>query len=286
MRRSREARRQAREPSLTPSGNGSRPLVAAVPWGLVGLAALGLLVVPVLGVLVGQGLVFGRRFAVPPSPVLVDVTVVPSTEAVRSAAPVVEMAAFGDSAMAGVGVHQLEEALPVQLACRVAESLGRPVHVVGYARSGARTIDVLTEQVPLVRHVPDVSVLVVGTNDVMGVTMPARLARASRALLDALESLGSSVVMSTLPRFRSMRRLPHPLMEVVSGYGAVVGAVQRRAAATRPRVRLVDVGGAVGPEYFADVSTLSADAFHPSAAGYGRIADALVPAVLAFLETA
>jgi lysophospholipase L1-like esterase len=285
MRRSREARRWAREPSLTPSGNGSRPLVAAVPWGLVGLAAVGL-VVPALGVVVGQALVFGRRFVVPPTPALVDVTVVPSTEAVRSAAPVVEIAAFGDSAMAGVGVHHLEEVLPVQLACRVAESLGRPVHVVGYARSGARTIDVLTEQVPLVRHVPDVSVLVVGTNDVTGVTMPARLARASRALLDALESLGSSVVMSTLPRFRSMRRLPHPLMEVVSGYGAVVGAVQRRAAAMRPRVRLVDVGGAVGPEYFADVSTLSADAFHPSAAGYGRIADALVPAVLAFLESA
>ena len=284
MRRSREARRWEREPRLTPSGNGSRPLVAAVPWGLVGLAAVGL-VVPILGVVVGQALVFGRRFAVPAPPALVDVTVVPSTEAVRSEAPVVEMAAFGDSAMAGVGVHHLEEALPVQLACRVAESLGRPVHVVGYARSGARTIDVLTEQVPLVQHVPDVSVLVVGTNDVTGVTMPARLARASRALLDALESLGSSVVMSTLPRFRAMRRLPHPLMEVVSGYGAVVGAVQRRAAAMRPRVRLVDVGGAVGPEYFADVSTLSADAFHPSAAGYGRIADALVPAVLAFLES-
>jgi lysophospholipase L1-like esterase len=239
-----------------------------------------------VGLVVGQALVFGRRFAVPPAPALVDVTVMPSAEALRSGAPVVEIAAFGDSAMAGVGVHHLEEALPVQLAYRVAESLGRPVHVVGYARSGARTIDVLTEQVPLVRHPPDVSVLVVGTNDVTGVTMPARLFRTSRALLDALESLGASVVMSSLPRFRSMRRLPHPLMEVAIGYGAVVGAIQRRAAAMRPHVRLVDVGGAVGPEYFADVTTLSADAFHPSALGYGRIADALVPAVLAELEKA
>jgi len=31
---------------------------------------------------------------------------------------------------------------------------------------------------------------------------------------------------------------------------------------------------------------MSADSFHPSAAGYGRIADALVPAVLSVLETA
>ena len=286
MRRSLDAREQVRGPSLMPPGTGPYPPVAAVPWGRVGLAgALGL-VVPTVGLVVAQALVFGRRFAVPPAPALVDVTVVPSTAALRSPAPVVEMAAFGDSAMAGVGVHLLEDALPVQLAYRVAETLGRPVHVVGYARSGARTIDVLTEQVPLVRHPPDVSILVVGTNDVTGATMPRRLSRASRALLDALESLGASVVMSSLPRFRAMRRLPHPLMEVAIGYGAVVGAVQRRAAAMRPHVRLVDVGGAVGPEYFTDASTLSADAFHPSAAGYGRIADALVPAVLAVLETA
>ena len=285
MQRSREPRRQVREPALTPSGDAPRRPTACAPWGAVGLVVLGL-VVPAVGVVVGQALVFGRRFAVPPTPAPVDVTVLPSAEVLRSAASVVEMAAFGDSAMAGVGVHQVEDALPVQLAQRVAESLGRPVHVVGYARSGARTIDVLTEQIPLVRHVPDVAVLVVGTNDVTGVTMPARLARGSRALLDALESLGAAVVMSSLPRFRAMRRLPHPLMEVVIGYGAVVGAVQRRAAAMRPRVRLVDVGVAVGPEYFADVSTLSADAFHPSAAGYARIADALVPAVLAVLGPA
>jgi lysophospholipase L1-like esterase len=282
MRRSREAPGQGREPSPTPFGNGSRPLVAAVPWGLVGLAAFGL-VAPVVGLVVGEGVIFGKRFGVPPTPALVDVTVVPSPEVPRSAAPVVEMAAFGDSAMAGVGVHQLEEALPVQLAQRVADATGRPVHVVGYARSGARTIDVLTQQVPLVRQRPDVSVLVVGTNDVMTVTAPATLVRSSRALLDGLESLGASVVMSSLPRFRAMRRLPHPLMEVVTGYGAVVGAVQRRAAAMRPRVRFVDVGGAVGPEYFADAGTLSADSFHPSAAGYGRIADALLPAVLSAL---
>lgn len=273
MRRS----RQAREPRLPRASRAAR-------WGAALVAVLGL-VVPAVGVVVGQALVFGRRFAVPPAPALVDVTVVPSGETLNRVVPVVEMAAFGDSAMAGVGVHQLEEALPVQLAQRVAESLGRPVHVVGYARSGARTIDVLTEQVPLVRHPPDVSILVVGTNDVTGVTSPTRLARASRALLDALESLGASVVMSGLPRFGAMRRLPHPLMEVCIGYGAVVGAVQRRAAAMRPQVRLVDVGGAVGPEYFADVTTLSADAFHPSAIGYARIADALLPAVLAVLTT-
>jgi lysophospholipase L1-like esterase len=160
------------------------------------------------------------------------------------------------------------------------------VHVIGYARSGARTIDVLTRQVPRVRREPDVSVLLVGTNDVIGITTPATLTHSSGALLDALVSLGAPVVMSSLPKFRAMRLLPHPLMEAVLGYAAVVGSVQRRAAAGRPRVCFVDVVGAVGSEFVTDEGLMSADSFHPSAAGYGRIADSLVPAVLSVLETA
>lgn len=48
----------------------------------------------------------------------------------------------------------------------------------------------------------------------------------------------------------------------------------------------IDVVGAVGAEFVIDEGLMSADSFHPSAAGYGRIADALVPAVLSVLETA
>ena len=249
------------------------------PWW----AALGLLV-PLSGLLVGQTVLVARRYGASPALPPVDVTVAPSGGELASESTV-EMSAFGDSAMAGVGVERLEDSLPVQLAQRVADSTGRPVHVVCYARSGARTIDVLTEQVPEARREPDVSVLVVGTNDVTGLTAPVTLARSSSALLDSLESLGAPVVMSSLPKFRAMRLLPHPLREAVVGFGALVGAVQRHAAAGRPRVRFVDAVGAVGSEFVSDPGMLSGDSFHPSAAGYGRIADALVPAVLAVLET-
>jgi len=241
------------------------------------------LVVPLMGLLMGQAVRLQRRYGASAALAPVDVTVVPSG-GVPVGATALEMAAFGDSSMAGVGVHHVHDALPVQLAQRVADATGRPVRVVGYARSGARTVDVLTRQIPRVRRAPDVSLLVVGTNDVTHVTSPAAVARMSGALLDALEALGAPVVMSSLPEFRAMRLLPHPLMEAVLGYGAVVGAVQRRAVAPRPRVRLVDVSRAVGGEFVADSRTMSADSFHPSAAGYGRIADTLAPAVLAVLE--
>lgn len=91
-----------------------------------------------------------------------------------------EMAAFGDSTVAGVGVHNVAMTLRVQPAQLVAEGLGMPVHVVGYGCSGARTRDVLLGQVPAMRHAADVSVVVVGTNDVTHLTPPPALASSSR----------------------------------------------------------------------------------------------------------
>ncbi len=66
---------------------------------------------------------------------------------------------------------------------------------------------------------------------------------------------------------------------------AGVGAAEHHAAAGRPLVRLVDVRGAIGSEFF-NAGPMSPDAFHPSAVGYGRIADVLAPEVLAVLGTA
>jgi len=283
MRHSLEVGGQGRASGRASPGFGLSRCSASALRGNAWWATLSL--VPVLGLVAGQAALALRRYGESPALAPVDVTVAPSSGTLISATAV-EMAAFGDSAMAGVGVHDVDDSLPVQLAQRVADSTGRPVHVVGYARSGARTIDVLTQQVPGVRREPDVSVLVVGTNDVTGVTPPAMLARTSSALLDELVSLGAPVVMSSLPEFRAMRLLPHPLMEALLAYGAVVGAVQRHAVAGRPLVRLVDVRGAVGSEFFNDEGKMSADSFHPSAVGYGRIADTLVPAVLSGLAPA
>ena len=212
----------------------------------------------------------------------IEVTVVP-TRGVRRGLPPVEMTAFGDSAMAGVGVCNVSDSLPVQLAQRVADGAGRAVHVVGYARSGALTRDVLDLQLPLALGDTDVSVLLVGTNDVTNRNPPARLARHSGELLDALVGLGAPVVMSGLPEFRAMRAMPYPLRSAVHGYGRLMGAAQRHAASQRASVHLVDVSRVVGRQFVQDPSTMSADAFHPSATGYGRIADALAPTVLAVL---
>lgn len=141
----------------------------------------------------------------------------------------------------------------------------------------------LAVQVPLASRASDVSVLLVGTNDVTHLTPLTSLARSTGALLDALAGLGGPVVMCSVPEFRAMTALLRSLMEVANGYGLLVRMVQRRSALARPDVHLVDVRAAVGPEFRRSGTTMSADSFHPSAAGYGRIADAVAPTITSVL---
>lgn len=233
----------------------------------------------------GQAAQVRRRYGgAPPGVPHIDVTVTPSGPA-RADGAALELAVFGDSSVAGVGVHDLEETLPVQVAQRVADGSGRAVHVVGYGRSGARTRDVLVRQVPAVRHDPDVAVLVVGTNDVTHLTPLADLAHSSAELYSALTRRGTPLVVSSLPEVRALGSLPNPLRAAAWGYAGLVGIVQGRAASQNESVHLVDVRRAVGREFIDDASTMSPDRFHPSATGYGRIADALAPTVIAVLRT-
>jgi len=208
----------------------------------------------------------------------IDLLILPAGSSVVDLPPV-ELAALGDSGMAGVGVREVEKTLPAQVARRVADRLGRPVHVVGYGRSGARTADVLAEQVPRVRGAVDVAVVLVGVNDVIRLRPWPRLAQDVTQLLDALCVLGAPVVLSSLPEFRAMTAIPPVPRLGLAVWAVFVRRLQQHIVRLRPDVVLVDVRGAVGGTFFRDAATMSPDAFHPSARGYGLIADALAPAV-------
>lgn len=254
-------------------------IVRAAPWRLLRRAA-GASVLGALFVVRSQIRSARLRYAASdPAVHRVDLLVHPAAPGGRDVAPV-ELAAFGDSGMAGVGVRDVAQTLPAQIARRVADELGRPVHVVGHGRYGARTADVLTGQVLEVTGPVDVCVVMVGTNDVVRLTPWPRLARESDELLDALAGLGP-VVLSSLPEFRAMIAVPTVLRPVLAARAVMVRCVQQRAVRLRPDAVLVDVRRAVGRRFVGDAATMSADFFHPSALGYGLIADVLAPAVVA-----
>ena len=219
-----------------------------------------------------------RRYRGAPTVGPIDVTVPPPDPTLADGRPL-ELLAVGDSGMAGVGVGREPDTLPVQIAARVAARTGRPVHVVSRARSGARTRDVLQDQVAVDRSRPDVVVLMVGTNDVTHPTTTWFLADETGALLSRLQDLGAPVVMSSLPEFRAMRAVPLIPRTLLRARAAMVRRLHRRATGDRVGVVLVDVLGLVGEEFVHDTTKMSADHFHPSAAGYARIADVLAPVV-------
>lgn len=188
---------------------------------------------------------------------------------------------LGDSTVAGVGADSVGQSLPVQVATRVAEALGRPVHVVGLGVSGARTADVLTEQVPLVvDRRADVVVIVVGSNDVTHVTLPGRLREQTAALLRAAVAAGDMpVVLGGIPLFE-VTAFAEPLRTVVDGYASVLRRRQAAAVATVERATFVDISRLASPRFAGVPESMSADRFHPAGVGYGFWADALAPAVV------
>lgn len=250
-----------------------------VPAGgrVAGAAAAGLVAGAVA--LRRQSALTRSRYGTPAeAPGPVDVVVEPLGRPRHDGRPWI-LVGVGDSGMAGVGVDAIVDTLPVQLGQHLADSTGRAVRVVCIARSGARTADVLAEQVAQVPADVDVIVLMVGTNDVMHLTPRRRLARDTGALLDALVATGAPVVLSSLPEVRVLRAVPRPLRDAALLAAAGVQRVQQQAAHRRPRVDLVDVRRAAGPLFLQRPEALSADLFHPSASGYRLIADALLPAV-------
>lgn len=213
-------------------------------------------------------------------PGTVDLTVAPPGPTPADGKPF-ELLGLGDSGMAGVGVTQPADALPAQIAQRVAASTGRPVHVVSHAQRGARTHDVLTKQLAPNLGTPDVVILLVGTNDVTHLTPARQLADDTAYLLDRLHRLGAPVVMSSLPEFGAMRAVPAVLRAVLRFRAVAVRRIHVRAALDAGRgVHLVDVRELVGREFLTNADLMSPDRFHPSEAGHARIADVLAPAVL------
>jgi lysophospholipase L1-like esterase len=202
----------------------------------------------------------------------------------RPGAPV-ELRVLGDSTVAGVGTDSIAEALPVLVAQRVAEHLGRPVHVVGLGVSGARTADVRREQLPRI-GAADVIVIVAGSNDVIHVTPVHRLQAETGALLRDARARGVPVVLGGVPRFSGVTAFARPLRDVADVYAGVQRSAQHRAAGEVPGVTFVDIAALASPRFIGRPDAMSSDQFHPSTVGYGFWADALAPAVSAAVTTA
>jgi len=211
----------------------------------------------------------------------VDATVPPAPRRAVGAATL-EMVVLGDSTVAGVGAPTAEGCLPVQMAGRLADLVGGPVHVTGLGVASARTEDVLEVQIPrLPRRAVDVVVVVAGPNDVVFRTPPARVRRATCELLQRVrQQTGAPVVLVGNPRFGPISNVTPPVRALADSLGVAVGRAQRRGALDAgDGVTFVDLAAAVLHRFRGLEGALASDGFHPSPVGYGVWAGAIAPRV-------
>lgn len=197
----------------------------------------------------------------------------------------IELAFLGDSSADGLGVDEAEQTAAVIIATGVAAVTGRRVRLTNVAEVGAeskalvRQLDRLLVEVP---H-PDVAVILVGANDVTHRVKPSVAVRALAETVSRLRTAGTEVVVGTCPDLGTLGPVAQPLRLIARRLSREMAAAQT-IASVEAGARTVSLADILGAEFSAARGELfSADQFHPSAAGYARVAAALLPSVCAVL---
>jgi lysophospholipase L1-like esterase len=197
--------------------------------------------------------------------------------------PSFKIALLGDSSAAGYGVQRVEDTPGARLAAGVAEAADRRVYLGSFAFVGAQARDLADQLEQALPMEPHLAVIMVGVNDVTHAVLPPESVRLLKDAVVRLRSIGVEVVVGTCPDLGTVEPLPSPLKQVARVWSRRLAAAQT-IAVVEAGGRTVSLGSILGPE-FAERSALlfGPDRFHPSAAGYGRLASVLLPSVLAAL---
>jgi lysophospholipase L1-like esterase len=197
--------------------------------------------------------------------------------------PALRIALVGDSSAAGYGVSRVEDTPGARLANGVAEAADRRVHLSDHGKVGAQTRELDAQLTDALAQEPQAVVILIGANDVTHGRMPAESVGRLREAVRRLREADVEVVVGTCPDLGTIDPLPAPLKQVARYWSRHLAAAQT-IAVVESGGRTVSLGSILGPE-FKQLSGLlfGPDRFHPSAAGYARLASVLVPPVLAAL---
>ncbi|MDP9395237.1 MAG: SGNH/GDSL hydrolase family protein [Actinomycetota bacterium] len=191
------------------------------------------------------------------------------------------VAFLGDSTAAGLGVHRPQETPGAVLAAGLARLSGRAVRLTNVAVTGARSTD-LERQVQLaLEDRPHVAVIMIGANDVTHRVRPSTSVRLLEQAVRRLRAADVEVVVGTCPDLGTIEPIAQPLRWVARRWSRQLAAAQT-IAVVEAGGRTVSLGDVLAPEFAARPSEMfGPDRFHPSAAGYGSAASALLPSACA-----
>jgi lysophospholipase L1-like esterase len=190
-------------------------------------------------------------------------------ELTAGATDLLRLLVVGESTAAGVGVADLRDALPCQLAVALAARSQCNVKWSMSARTGATASFTVRELAPVAPIGQDIAVAMVGVNDAMRFTSRPAWRTHIDQLIDELEQhmqSGGQVVLAGLPNLGRFGTFPQPLRVVLGLHARALDHDLRTIARRRARVTYLAMPPVSSPELFAE------DRFHPNAAAYHVLA--------------
>ncbi|WP_346618811.1 SGNH/GDSL hydrolase family protein [Blastococcus montanus] len=193
------------------------------------------------------------------------------------------LAVLGDSLAFGTGAARPSDALGPRLVRALTDDgFDVDLHVLAVPGAvSAGLADQVRRALPLSAGL---AVVVVGANDLARFVPVEQAAAALTAAVTALRAGGTDVVVVPAPDMSMVPFVPPALRALVRGACALLQ--QRQAhVATTGGATVAPVADEVARAFVADPALFSADRFHPSSAGYARIAEVLTPYVLTAART-
>lgn len=186
---------------------------------------------------------------------------------------------LGDSIAHGTGAARVEDGLGPRLA-QVLRSDGADVELTVLAVPGAVSRDLAAQVRRAAPLAADLAVVVVGANDLARFLPADQAAQALGAAVADLRAAGTDVVVVPAPDMSSVPFVPPAFRPAVQAACALLQR-QQAAVAEAHGATVAAVSAEVGRAFTDDPTLFAADRFHPSSAGYARIAAAVAPTVLA-----
>ncbi len=248
----------------------ARAIASAAAVGGAGLVGAGGVI---YGVLLGQSRLARHRIGEPrTSPPAADATY-------GTGGDPIDLVVFGDSGAAGFGVERPQETTAAVIAAGLASRLHRCVQLRCVAVVGAQSADLQQQIDSIDPEWPQVAVIAVGANDVTHRIPPGRSISLLTTAIERLREHDVEVVVATCPDLGTIRPIPHPLRWVARRWSRSLAAAQT-VAAVAAGARSVAVADLLGSEFDAHPDTMfGPDQFHPSAAGYRALGEAIVPSL-------
>ena len=191
----------------------------------------------------------------------------------------VHLTVIGDSAAAGLGCERADQTPGALIAGGIARDLRCRVDLEVVAVSGARSADLEVQVARALRRPVDIAVIVIGANDVTHRVPIAAAARDLARAVTTLRAAGAEVVVGTCPDLGTVKPVMQPLRTVAAQWSRRLAAAQTVATVEAGGIA-VSLGDLLAKDFSEQPHLWSADRFHPSADGYRRIVDAMLPSVL------